>query len=66
MFLAEYSAGALVLVALGYAAWRFEGGARWTALALIALGFALVSGPWIARNVALTGHPVALAATTSR
>lgn len=61
MFLTEYSAGALVLVALGYAAWRFEGGARWTALALVAAGFLVVSGPWIARNLALTGHPVALA-----
>ncbi len=62
MFLCEYSAGALVLVALGYAAWRFMGAARWTALALIAGGFAVVTGPWVARNLALTGHPVALAA----
>ena len=62
MFLAEYSAGALVLVALGYVVSRFEGGVRWTALAVVVAGFAFVSGPWIARNVALTGHPVALAA----
>ena len=62
LFLAEYSAGALVLVALGDAGVRFRGPARAAALAAIVVGFLLVSGPWIARNVALTGHPVALAA----
>ena len=61
LFLTEYSAGALVLVALGYAAIRFGGGARWMALAAIAFGFAVVAGPWIARNIALTGSPVGLA-----
>ncbi len=62
MFLAEYSAGALVAVALGYAALRFRGGARWAAVTCVLAGFALATGPWVARNVALTGHPVALAA----
>jgi hypothetical protein len=62
LFLAEYSAGALVLVALGYAGFRFHGSARWLALAVVAGGFVVVTGPWIARNLALTGHPVALAA----
>jgi hypothetical protein len=62
LFLAEYSAGALVLVVMAHVAWRGETRARWTALALVAAGFALVTAPWIARNVALTGHPVALAA----
>ena len=61
LFLAEYSAGTLVLVALGYAAWRFEGRVRWAALALVAAGFVVVSAPWIGRNLALTGQPVALA-----
>jgi hypothetical protein len=61
LFLAEYSSGALLSVALGYAAWRFAGGARWAAVALIAAGFAVVAGPWVARNLALTGQPVALA-----
>ncbi len=61
LFLAEYSAGTLVLVALGYAGWRFTGRVRWSALALLAAGFAVVVAPWVARNVALTGLPVALA-----
>lgn len=61
LFLAEYSAGALVLVALGYAAARFGGAARIGAVAAVLAGFALVSGPWVARNLALTGHPTALA-----
>lgn len=61
LFLAEYSAGALVAVALGYAWLRFPGRRRWPALGLVALGFVLVAGPWIARNLALTGSPVALA-----
>ena len=61
LFLAEYSAGALVGVALGYAAFSFHGGARWKALALVTLGFALVAGPWIVRNLTLTGSPTALA-----
>ena len=61
IFLAEYSAGAVALVFLGYAAWRFRGGARWRALAAVAAGFALVAAPWCARNIALTGSPVGLA-----
>jgi hypothetical protein len=62
MFLCEYSAGALILVALAYAGWRCERGLRWTALAVIAAGFLVVVGPWVARNLRLTGNPVALAA----
>lgn len=62
MFLAEYSAGAIAAVAAIYGAGRFAGAARWLAVGGIVLGFAVTSGPWMARNVALTGHPVALAA----
>ena len=61
VFLTEYSAGALVLVMLGHVGMRFAGRARWLALALVSAGFIVVSGPWIARNLSLTGHPVALA-----
>jgi hypothetical protein len=62
LFLAEYSAGAIVLVALAYAATRFIGAARVVAIVALGVGFAAVSGPWMARNVMIAGHPVALAA----
>lgn len=61
LFLSEYSAGALVLVALVYAGWRFSTGGRWFAVAAVAAGFLVVSGPWLVRNIALTGSPVGLA-----
>jgi len=61
LFLAEYSAGAMVLVALPGAARRFAGSARWRALGLVLCGFALVAAPWVARNLAVTGLPVGLA-----
>ncbi len=61
LFLAEYSAGALVVVALSYAAFFFDGAARWKCLALVAAGFVLIVAPWIGRNLALTGSPTALA-----
>lgn len=61
LFLAEYSAGALLVVVLGYVAVRFAGRARWLGFAAVMLGFAVIAGPWVARNVALTGSPVALA-----
>ncbi len=62
LFLAEYSAGMLVLVALGYAVWRFQGGARLAAAGFIAAAFLVVVSPWAIRNLRLAGHPVALAA----
>lgn len=62
LFLAEYSAGTLVLVALAYTVWRFRGRARWAGLSLVAASFLIVATPWIVRNFRLTGHPVALAA----
>lgn len=61
LFLTEYSAGALVVVALGYALLRFAGRERWLAAGLVALGFLVVAGPWMGRNLALTGSPVGLA-----
>jgi len=62
LFLAEYAAGAIVVVALAYAAARFHRRARVVALACVTAGFVVVSGPWIGRNIAVAGHPVALAA----
>jgi len=42
--------------------WRFAGGRRWVAAAMVAASFIVVTAPWVVRNVSLTGHPVALAA----
>jgi hypothetical protein len=62
MFLTEYSAGAIALVAMAYGALRFVGRARLIAVSAVVLGFGGASGPWMARNIAITGHPVGLAA----
>jgi hypothetical protein len=62
LFLTEYSAGVLVGVASAAAAFRFGGRARWLSLCLLLGGFAAVAAPWIARNLAVTGLPVGLAA----
>lgn len=61
LFLGDYAAGALVLVALGYAGWRWVGRHRLIALALITAGFLTVASPWLIRNLRLTGAPLALA-----
>jgi hypothetical protein len=61
LFLTEYSAGVLVVVAAWAAARRASGAARWTAAGLVAGGFALVAGPWVARNLLVCGLPVGLA-----
>lgn len=60
LFLTEYSAGTLALVAVSNAGIRFRKG-RGRAVLLVTAGFALTAGPWLARNLAVTGHPVALA-----
>ncbi|HEY1763398.1 MAG TPA: hypothetical protein VGF85_00655 [Opitutaceae bacterium] len=60
LFLCEYSAGVLVVVAAWGVFRRFRAG-RWRAPALVLCGFALVAGPWVARNVAVTGLPTGLA-----
>ena len=61
LFLTEYAAGALLVVALAYAAWRFAGRARLVAFLALIAGAAAVATPWLVRNVRLTGHPMALA-----
>ncbi|HEY1848174.1 MAG TPA: hypothetical protein VGG37_03155 [Opitutaceae bacterium] len=60
LFLTEYSAGILVLLAVAGAGSRF-GEARWRAGGLVLAGFIVVSAPWIARNLAVSGLPAALA-----
>lgn len=61
LLLTEYSAGALMFVALAYAGWRVRAGVRWASVVVLVLTFIAVTGPWVARNLALTGHPMALA-----
>lgn len=61
LFLTEYSAGVLIVVVLGYLIWRTTAGLRWRALGLALLAFMVVIGPWVTRNILLTGNPVALA-----
>ncbi len=61
LFLTEYSAGILFLVAAAGVAQRPGAPGKWRSLALLAGGFALVSAPWVARNLAVTGSPVGLA-----
>jgi len=62
LFLTEYSAGVLIFVGLVYVARIFHTQARGWAVALVCIGFVVVSGPWVGANLALTGNPVALAA----
>lgn len=62
LFLAEYSAGTLVVVVLGYVGYRLRGAQRIAGMAMVAAGFAFLTTPWMIRNVSLTGNPVALAA----
>jgi hypothetical protein len=62
LFLTEYSAGILVVVALAGTARRFTGAGRWRALGLVSAGFVIVALPWVARNLEVTGLPVGLAA----
>lgn len=60
--LGQYTAATLAPVMLGYLAWRLPPGRRLPALGCWLLGLLLVTLPWVVRNVALTGSPVALAA----
>jgi hypothetical protein len=60
LFLAEYSAGILVAVATWGVARRLRA-ARWRAVGLLVGAFVLVAGPWVARNLAVTGLPAGLA-----
>ncbi|MGC4075390.1 MAG: glycosyltransferase family 39 protein [Nibricoccus sp.] len=61
MFLADYAAGVALLAALGWNWLRFRGRERLNALAITAGVFLLVAGPWMIRNVVVSGNPVGLA-----
>ncbi len=61
LFLTEYSAGLAGLVLAGYLAWRLRGAARWPALGVFVGVMLLLMAPWLARNVAVAGHPLGLA-----
>lgn len=61
LWLTEYSAGALLVVVLGYLVWRTRTKIQWPMLATVLGMFVLVTGPWVVRNMALTGYPTALA-----
>jgi len=61
LFLTEYSAGVLVIVAAFGTALRPGSAGRAKSLLLLLGAFALVAAPWIARNLAVTGLPVGLA-----
>lgn len=61
LFLTEYSTGLVALVFAGYLAWRVRGAARWPALGVFAGVFLLLVAPWLARNLAVVGHPLGLA-----
>ena len=61
LFLAEYSAGLLLVVVAGYVGRRVHGRARWIALTMLTAGFLIPVAPWAVRNLVLTGSPVGLA-----
>lgn len=61
LFLCDYAAMIVLPVVLVEVWARTQSWRRASSLLLIAAGFALVTSPWIARNVALAGNPFAFA-----
>ena len=61
VFLTEYSGGLVALVLAGYFGWRFHGPVRVRVIAIFAGVFLLLVGPWLVRNVVVSGHPLGLA-----
>ena len=61
LMLTEYSAGLVLPVLAAYLAWSVKGAARWPALGVMVAMAVLVLAPWLARNVAVSGHPLGLA-----
>ena len=62
LFLSDHTAAVLLIPVGLWIAGRVAGGQRWIALSALVLGFAIVSMPWMCRNVQLTGNPLAFAA----
>ncbi len=61
LFLTEYNTGVLIVVVLGYLGWRAADRQRWGTMGIVVLAVVVVAGPWVTRNLLLTGNPVALA-----
>lgn len=61
LFLSTYPAGAVLPVLLAHVGSVARGRMRWLLLGSVATGFVLVATPWLLRNVAVVGHPLALA-----
>ena len=61
MFLTEYSAGLVLPVLAWHLFARLPPRSRWPALGVFAAVVALLTVPWLARNVAVSGNPVGLA-----
>ncbi len=58
LFLTDYPSGVTLLVVASYAAWRTR---STLPAALVIVAALVVAAPWLARNLTLTGNPVALA-----
>lgn len=58
LFLTDYPAGLLVVLAAGYVGWR---SGRSAGALIVVAAFLVVVSPWLIRNTALTGSPVGLA-----
>ncbi len=61
LFLTEYSGGLVALVFGGYLMLRFKNPVRWPAVGIFAAVMVLLTGPWLARNTVVAGHPLGLA-----
>ncbi|MFM7751449.1 MAG: hypothetical protein ACKPB0_13650, partial [Opitutaceae bacterium] len=61
LFLAEYPAGVMGVFALVAAPLMVARGFRVRVAAAVGVGLLVTAGPWLVRNVTLTGHPLALA-----
>lgn len=57
LFLTDYPWGVLLIVVVGHALWRGRAGA----IGAVLLAALVVTSPWLVRNVAVMGSPVALA-----